>query len=307
MTPSLQNRYRGTLLGLACGDAVGTAVEFRTRGTFPRITDMIGGGPFSLAPGRWTDDTSMALCLAESLIRRNGFDAKDQMGRYLNWWQWGYLSATGECFDIGMTVKDALLRFQQNDNPFAGDTDPQTAGNGSLMRLAPVVLYYFPLLADVLHYSAESSRTTHAAPEAMECCQLFGQLLVNALNGETKLPLLEARNLVLNEPKVVAIAERSYIAKSREQIVGSGYSVASLEAALWCFHHTSTFADAVLEATNLGDDADTTAAIVGQIAGAHYGVDAIPAAWLEKLHMREEIVGMADALHTIAMAQTPHQ
>jgi ADP-ribosyl-[dinitrogen reductase] hydrolase len=302
---TLISRYRGALLGLACGDAVGTSVEFLTRGSFAPITDMIGGGPFSLAPGQWTDDTSMALCMAESLIRRNGFDAKDQMGRYLNWWQWGYLSATGECFDIGMTVKDALRRFQQNDNPFAGDTDTQTAGNGSLMRLAPVALFYFPVMADVIHYSAESSRTTHAAPEAMECCQLFAQLLANALNGETRSQLLHVRALTLQESKVLAIASGAYTTKTREQIFGSGYSVASLEAALWCFHHTTTFADAVLEATNLGDDADTTAAIVGQIAGAHYGVDAIPDTWLKKLYMREEIEGMADALCTTAMTRTP--
>jgi ADP-ribosyl-[dinitrogen reductase] hydrolase len=306
MMPPLSHlsRYRGALLGLACGDAIGTSVEFRTRNSFAPVVDMIGGGPFSLAPGQWTDDTSMALCLAESLIQRNGFDAKDQMARYLNWWQWGYLSSTGECFDIGMTVKDALRRFQQNANPFAGNIDPQTAGNGSLMRLAPVVLYYFPNVADVIRYCAESSRTTHAAPEAIECCQLFGQLLSNTLNAETKLQLLDAQGLKLNEPKVIAIAERNYLAKSRDQITGSGYSVASLEAALWCFHHTSTFADAVLTATNLGDDADTTAAIVGQLAGAYYGCDAIPSTWLEKLHMRAEIEGMADALHAAAMAKT---
>jgi ADP-ribosyl-[dinitrogen reductase] hydrolase len=101
----LSDRYRGSLLGLACGDAVGTTVEFMRRGSFAPVTDMVGGGPFQLLPGQWTDDTSMALCLAESLLRKNGFDAADQMGRYLNWWKWGYLSATGECFDIGTTVR----------------------------------------------------------------------------------------------------------------------------------------------------------------------------------------------------------
>lgn len=173
MQPSLTERYRGALLGLACGDAVGTTVEFQPRGSFRPLTDMVGGGPFNLKPGQWTDDTSMALCLAESLLSKNGFDAADQMGRYLNWWQSGYLSSTGECFDIGMTVSEALARYQQTGDPFAGSTDPYTAGNGSLMRLVPVVLYYFPDRDRIRAFSTNSSRTTHAAPEAVECCQLF--------------------------------------------------------------------------------------------------------------------------------------
>ena len=146
MPLTLSDRYRGSLLGLACGDALGTTVEFKPRGSFPDVTDMTGGGPFNLKPGQWTDDTSMALCLAESLLNKGGFNAADQMGRYLNWWQWGYLSATGDCFDIGMTVREALARFQASGDPFAGSTAPYSAGNGSLMRLAPVVLFY--LLSD---------------------------------------------------------------------------------------------------------------------------------------------------------------
>lgn len=112
MIPTLEERYRGCLLGLACGDAVGTTVEFMPRGSFVPVKDMRGGGPFGLAPGQWTDDTSMALCLAESLLTKGGFDAHDQMARYLNWWQWGYLSSTGECFDIGMTVGRRCRAFR---------------------------------------------------------------------------------------------------------------------------------------------------------------------------------------------------
>jgi ADP-ribosyl-[dinitrogen reductase] hydrolase len=297
MSLTVLDRYRGSLLGLACGDALGTAVEFRSRGSFTPITDMVGGGPFSLAPGQWTDDTSMALCLAESLLNRSGFDARDQMGRYLNWWQWGYLSSTGHCFDIGLTVRDALIGFQASDNPFAGSDDPQTAGNGSLMRLAPVALFYFPDLAQVLHYCAESSKTTHAAPEAIACCQVFGRMLARALSGATKAHVLDATDVPLTAPKVAAIAGGAYQHKARDEVTGSGYCVASLEAALWCFHHTTSYAEAVLMATNLGDDADTTAAIAGQIAGAYYGAGAIPPQWLARLHMREDIEAIADALY----------
>ncbi|WP_434596733.1 ADP-ribosylglycohydrolase family protein [Pseudomonas sp. R4-83] len=296
MLPSLADRYRGALLGLACGDAVGTTVEFKPRGSFQPLTDMVGGGPFHLEPGQWTDDTSMALCLAESLLTKNGFNAVDQMGRYLNWWQWGYLSSTGECFDIGTTVSQALAHYQQTADPFAGSTDPYSAGNGSLMRLAPVVLFYFPDLQQIHTFAADSSRTTHAAPEAIECCQLLAGLIAKALAGASKAELRRLSSASFSQPKVAAIARGDYFSLSEADIKGSGYSVQSLEAALWCFQRTNSFAAAILQAANLGDDADTTAAITGQLAGAYYGVQGIPAHWLATLHDGAEIAAIADRL-----------
>ena len=296
MKPDLSDRYAGSLLGLACGDAVGTSVEFCPRGTFSPLVDMVGGGPFNLVPGQWTDDTSMALCLAESLLTKNGFDAKDQMGRYLNWWQWGYMSSTGECFDIGNTVRQALLKYQQTNQPFAGSIEPETAGNGSLMRLAPVVLFYYPSHHEIAKFTVASSCTTHSAPEATECCQLLGELIAKALSGKSKTEILGASQATFSEEKVRSIAAGEYRFKTREQIAGTGYSVASLEAALWCFWRSESFESAILEAANLGDDADTTAAITGQLAGAFYGESGIPAQWLERLYMRAEIKEMAVAL-----------
>jgi ADP-ribosyl-[dinitrogen reductase] hydrolase len=154
--------------GLACGDALGTTVEFADRGTFEPVRDSVGGGPFNLQAGQWTDDTFMALCLAASLLHRNGFAAVDQMNRYVNWWQWGYLSSTGECFDIGSTTRRALGTYLVGSDPFSGSTDPRAAGNGSLMRLAPVPLFFHGDRALIFHYAAESSRTTHAAQEAVD-------------------------------------------------------------------------------------------------------------------------------------------
>jgi ADP-ribosyl-[dinitrogen reductase] hydrolase len=290
-------------LGLAVGDAVGTTAEFQPRGTFEPLTDMIGRGPFGLRPGQWTDDTSMALCLAESLLARGDFEPRDQMVRYLNWWKWGYLSSTGTCFDIGSTVLSALERFESSGEPYAGSLDPQTAGNGSLMRLAPVALFYAPNLGEVVQFSAQSSRTTHGAPEAVECCQLLGFVVAQCLAGAPKHEVLDGSGLALMEPKVLELAARRYLNKSRSEIRGSGYAVASLEAALWCFHTTSTFETAVLEAANLGDDADTTAAIVGQVAGAFYGLQGIPARWLKTLHMQEQIMQMAEGLYESALAR----
>jgi ADP-ribosyl-[dinitrogen reductase] hydrolase len=122
--------------------SLGTTLEFKPPGTFRPLTDMAGGGPFNLQPGQWTDDTSMALCLAESLVRTRGFDPKDQMDRYCRWWQEGHLSSTGRCFDIGLTVSAALSKYTETGDPFSGSVDRRTAGNGSLMRLVPVPLAY---------------------------------------------------------------------------------------------------------------------------------------------------------------------
>ena len=295
---ALLDRYRGCLLGLACGDAVGTTLEFRRRGSFEPITDMVGGGPFGLNAGEWTDDTSMALCLATSLVECRGFDAEDQMNRYVNWWHHGYLSATGRCFDIGITVSGALQRYLETRDPIAGSTNPRSAGNGSLMRLAPAVLFGHPDMERAMDLARRSSVTTHGATEAVECCALFAELLCHALDGHPKDAILANRLTKPTMPKVQAIAAREYLHKRESQVTGSGYCVESLEAALWCFAQTSSFEAAVLRAANLGDDADTTAAIVGQLAGAHYGKAGIPARWLVKLHQRTEIEALADALRT---------
>ena len=295
-TSTLHNRYLGAMLALACGDAVGTTVEFSPRGSFAPVMEMTGGGPFGLQPGQWTDDTSMALCLAESLILKGAFDPADQMVRYLNWWQWGYLSSTGTCFDIGGTVRSALASFQETGNPWSGSTAPDTAGNGSLMRLAPVVLFAYPDVEAALACAADSSRTTHAAPEAVESCQLFAALLSSALAGTPKEALMGSLAYRPVEPRLVELASGNFIAKTEQQIRGTGYCVESLEAALWCFFHTDSLEEAVLRAVNLGEDADTTGAIVGQLAGAYYGAQAIPARWLEVLAMRGDIEELAGKL-----------
>lgn len=289
-------RYQGCLLGLAAGDAVGTTVEFSAKDSFPPVTGMEGGGPFHLQAGQWTDDTSMALCLAESLATCNGFNAKDQMNRYLNWWKWGYLSSTGHCFDIGMTVANALQKFANDGEPFAGSSNPRTAGNGSLMRLAPVVLWFFPHEAQVLEYAEASSRTTHAAPEALASCRLFAQQLMNALQGKSKRETLTDIAQLPEQENLRHIAEGRYLQKTRAEIFGTGYCVQSLEAALWCFAKGNDFEETILLATNLGDDADTTAAIAGQLAGAFYGVNGIPQAWRDKLWQYEDIDTLARKL-----------
>lgn len=303
-TLDLRDRYRGALLGLACGDALGTTLEFKRPGRFEPLTDMVGGGTFHLRPGQWTDDTSMALCLAESLVQCRGFDPADQMRRYLRWWREGYLSSTGQCFDIGNTTAAALERFARTGDAYAGSRDPRAAGNGSLMRLAPVVLAHGGLAERAIARAAASSRTTHAALEAVDACRYFAGLLVGALAGLPKATLLgphfcPAPGLWEREPlapAIAAVAAGSFKDKMPPAIRGLGYVVPSLEAALWAFWHGQTFAEGALLAVNLGEDADTTGAIYGQLAGAWHGVAAIPEAWRARLALGERIQALADGL-----------
>lgn len=294
------DRFHGCLLGLAVGDAVGTTVEFRPRGSFPPVTDMVGGGPFGLEPGQWTDDTSMALCLATSLVECGGFDPLDQMQRYCRWEKEGYLSSTGRCFDIGNTVSQALRQFRQTGEPFSGSTHPRSAGNGCLMRLAPVPMFYSPDETKAVELAGESSRTTHGAQECLEASRLFGAMLVRALAGADREEILTNHDdLALETSTLQAIAAGQYQSLDIDQIRGSGYVVESLTAALWCFWNTTTYAEAILAAANLGDDADTTAAICGQLAGAYYGLSGIPQPWQDRVTDRDAILTLASRLYRV--------
>ena len=291
------DRHRGCLLGLACGDAVGTTVEFQQRGSFPPVTDMVGGGPFALPPGAWTDDTSMALCLGTSLVEAGRFDPVDQMQRYLRWYDEGYFSSTGRCFDIGNATRAALERFRRTGDPWSGSTDPRSAGNGCLMRLAPVPMYFHADPAEAIRWSAESSRTTHGAEECVDASRLLGAMLVAALAGADKEEVLFGHDpKSFTAEKVAAIAEGRYRDYSRDQVRGSGYVIACLEASAWCVLHSRSFEEAVLLAVNLGDDADTTGAVTGQLAGALYGESGIPATWRDRLVMGAKIRELAERL-----------
>ena len=303
-----QSRFRGCLLGLAVGDAIGTSVEFMPSGSFTPLTDMLGGGPFNLAPGEWTDDTSMALCLADSLIEKGGFDPVDQLERYVRWYRSGYLSSNGRCFDIGITTAASLHRFERTQEPYPGSTAPNTAGNGSLMRLAPVPMFYARQPQIAIEKSADSSRTTHANQKSVDACRYYCAVLLGALYGQPKetllSPIAQWQFLEQNSkamlshlaPGIAEVANGSFKRKQPPDIQGTGYVVHGMEAALWAFYHSTSFREGVLMAANLGDDADTTAAIYGQLAGAYYGERGIPEEWRSRLAMVDRIIGYADKL-----------
>ncbi|CAN5212198.1 ADP-ribosylglycohydrolase family protein [soil metagenome] len=296
-------RYRGSLLGLATGDALGAPLEGLPPRSFSPVEDITGGGSHGLPPGYWTDDTSMALCLAESLTER-GFDPADQLERYLRWFREGHLSSIGECFGIGNTTRGAILRFEETREPYCGPTGPETAGNGSIMRLAPVPLFFACRPKEAIERSAESSHTTHGATTAVDACRYFGALLAGAVNGASKEELLSERYCpnpgywkeMPLAPEVDEVAAGSFKRKEPPEIEGSGYVVRSLEAALWAFYESDSFEEGCLLAVNLGDDADTTAAVYGQLAGAFYGKEGIPEHWLAKVVHRTLIENYAGKL-----------
>jgi ADP-ribosyl-[dinitrogen reductase] hydrolase len=291
----MRDRQRGALIGLAVGDALGAAVEFMSPGSFPKVTSFRGGGPHGLAPGEWTDDSSMALALADS-IANVGWDINDQAQRYVAWWHKGEYSVNGRCFDIGITTRSALSRFlKTGDARTSGDPSERASGNGSIMRLAPVPIRYADLLPDNLEelvcYFIESSLPTHASPQCLSACAYFGLVLCGLIHGIDRNevlasnwePLLKLKRLHILHHEVEEVAAGSFRCKKPPEIVGSGYVVRSLEAALWAFHDAKDFREAVLRAVDLGDDADTTGAVCGQLAGAYWGESGIPQEWRDGL------------------------
>lgn len=287
-----RDRALGALLGLAVGDALGTTLEFSPRDSQPHHSEMIGQGPFDLAPGVWTDDTAMALALADNLLANGDLDQADLMRRFVAWWRKGEYSPTGHCFDIGNTTRQALLRFERTGDPRSGDTDPLSAGNGCLMRLSPVAIYCRHDMDLARARARQQSETTHAAAECLAASADFCGLLVHALNGASKERVLE---LAL-EATLPLIADGGWQIMERHQVRASGYVMDSLEAALWAVHNASSFEDALLRAVNLGDDADTVGAITGQLAGAIWGLSAIPERWLKSLAWKGQILKTAHAL-----------
>ncbi|RQM36922.1 ADP-ribosylarginine hydrolase Tri1 [Erwinia psidii] len=291
---TLRDRAKGALVGLAVGDAVGTTLEFLPRDQHV-VTDMVGGGPFALRPGDWTDDTTMALCLAETYLYKDCLDLTDFRNRMVNWYRHGVNSVTGVCFDIGGATRFALEQFLSQGAEWFGNTDPGTAGNAAIIRLAPAVIFRRHSLLHTLHDAQQQGRATHGAVESLDASRLLGLILHQLLNGADKQRALSPHLCPFNA-RTALINAGEYQHKSREQIRSSGYVIDMLEAAMWAVWHTDNFRDAVLLAANLADDADSVAATAGQIAGALYGYSGIPLAWRNRLAEGSRIVTLAEEL-----------
>lgn len=280
----MRDRERGCLIGLAVGDALGAPVEFKSPGEFAPVSEFRSGGPFGLMAGEWTDDTSMALALADSI--GNGWNLNDQADKYLDWWQKGKYSVKGYCFDIGGTTRYSLARYDEIRDAYnCADKAAENSGNGSIMRLAPVPIKFHNLGRDeVAKKARESSLVTHASDQCLSAAEVLAVTCAAMINGATKEEALNLQFTGLN-PLVQQwiVDQKRYLKLNPPDIKGAGWVVHSLEAAFWAFANSNSFEEAVLKAVNLGDDADSTGAVCGQLAGACYGESGIPQRWRDEL------------------------
>ncbi|CAF1417095.1 unnamed protein product, partial [Rotaria sordida] len=319
--PNILDRIQGSMIGLTIGDALGASVEFRPYQYLKDhpVTDLCEGGTWGLEKGQFTDDASMALCLANSLIACHDFVPYDQLVRYKWWYRLGYMSSNGNCFDIGEATSRSLKEFERRQNALAKEknipneqidylsgsellksfnvycSEDGVAGNGALCRLAPVPLFFHKYPSIAVEYSGQSGQITHGDQKVYDACRYYGALIVAALQGYTRVQLLDNDFYFKHRewfgqkklhPDIKSIAEGSYKRQGgySDGIRGKGYIVNALEAALWVFWSDGdSFEKGALAAVNLGDDTDTTAAIYGQLSGAYYGYSKLPNHWLEHI------------------------
>lgn len=284
----LRERFIGALVGLAVGDAVAAATQFKRPGRFAPVGDLLGGGPFDLPRGGWSDDTAMALCLAESLLERGGFDARDQVGRYRRWQQEGYLSATGQCVGITAGTARALAAAQWRRQMFAGSHDPAVLDPEPLSRVTPVVMYFFAEREAAEEQAAQAARATCQVPAVLDACRTLARALHAALAGRPR----EA---------IVAALAAAAPASGFPSAEAGATAPQALGAVLDTFERSGNFRDAVLAAANLGGDSDVITSVTGALAGAHYTASGIPTLWRNSLMKQQLIEGFADRLfaHTL--------
>jgi ADP-ribosyl-[dinitrogen reductase] hydrolase len=291
---SLRERFLGALLGLATGDAVAAATQYRRPGTFTPVGDLIGGGPFALPRGGWSDDTAMALCLADSLLAVDGFDARDQVERYTRWQREGYLSATGQCLGITASTARALAVAQWRRQLFSGSHAPEQLDPEPLSRVAPVVMFFFAMEEEAVQLACDAARTTCQAPAVLAACRDLARAVFLALAGQPKARILAAISAAA-EQRAAPLSSATAARETEAPRVNATVTEA-LAIALEAFATTDNFREAVLHAANHGGNSDVASAACGQVAGAFYGAAAIPAAWRQCLLQRELIETYADRL-----------
>lgn len=293
------DRSRGAFLGLATGDALGAPVEFARRGEFPLVTDMKPGGYFNLPKGAWTDDTAMALCLADSLLEDPSLNIKDLMDRFLRWIDLAENTSTGKAIGLGQNTIFILGHYRRSGALEAPYIKGKSDGNGSIMRLAPIACAYWREIDLARALAIKQSLATHASALASSACDFLTLVLCELIKGSSFEEALNFGSKYKFEPEVLAIAQGIWVQKSVQEVKSGGFVIDTLEAACWCIWHSDSFEGALIKAVNLGHDADTVAAVTGQIAGALYGADAIPKRWLDDLVQKDKILNKVDALMKI--------
>lgn len=310
---NLKERVFATLYGGIIGDLMGVPVEFKQRGTF-HVQDVTGYGTYNQPPGTWSDDTSLTLCLVENIIEKG--DTKTLMNKFVRYMEQGYLTPFGEMFDIGITTAEAVTNYKNGVLPeHCGKTGEFDNGNGTLMRIAPIVFVVMNELdfdkrkAWVQQYT----EITHAHPRSIVGSIIYIELLLSLYRNNTlEAALKEVYSLLQSHLQddlraelnaYARIFEENFLKIAERDISSSGYIVHSLEAAIWCVGNSTTFKEAILRAVNLGEDTDTVAAITGAIAGMYKNMDEIPHEWLDKMIKKEEIDHLIMTFYEFCAAQ----
>ena len=271
----LLRRFRGMFWGLVVGDCLGSPIQFSDKDQHPHITEMVACPIFNTPPGYWTDDSSMAFCVADSTVRCGKYDLQDIADTFVRWYREGFWSSLPHAFDVGHATQEAIYAIE-NGSLSNGFEDSQ--GNGSIMRLAPsYILNYDNPVHTIMH---EVSDLTHNSEKVREVVDLMAAVLDEHMRG--------CRTSVKS------------IYGTREDVDNSGWAVSTLQAALWAFQTTETFEDGMIAAVNLGGDSDSIGAVYGQIAGAYYGFEAIPERWLSAIKDREKVSELIESFLKVA-------
>ncbi|MEE3806023.1 ADP-ribosylglycohydrolase family protein [Lysinibacillus fusiformis] len=309
---NLKERVFATLYGGIIGDLMGVPVEFKQRGTF-HVQDVTGYGTYNQPPGTWSDDTSLTLCLVENIIEKG--DTKTLMNKFVRYMEQGYLTPFGEMFDIGITTAEAVTNYKNGVLPeHCGKTGEFDNGNGTLMRIAPIV---FVVMNELdfdkrKEWVQQYTEITHAHPRSIVGSIIYIELLLSLYRNNTlEAALKEVYSLLQSHLQddlraelnaYARIFQENFLKIPEREISSSGYIVHSLEAAIWCVGNSTTFKEAILRAVNLGEDTDTVAAITGAIAGMYKNMDEIPHEWLDKMIKKKEIDHLIMAFYEFCAA-----
>ena len=311
----MNNLNKDILLGTAIGDALGLPVQFLDREVIAKnpVTTMVGYGQFDVPAGTWSDDSSLSLCLAESLC--NGYDLKDIANNFIKWMFEGYWTPFNKAFDIGKTTYFAIVNLRSGTSPhLAGMDRERDNGNGSLMRILPLVPYILNMKEeDRFRIIEEVSSLTHRHPRSILACISLCEFAIQYMNLQSVEEAYQAMQQIILQllkkemfieedipfKRLVGLSYEEFKAIELKDIRSTGYVIDTLEASLWCIFNTTNYKDAVLKAVNLGDDTDTVGAITGGLAGIIYGYDTIPSEWLEVLAKKDNIIELADKLDSI--------
>jgi ADP-ribosyl-[dinitrogen reductase] hydrolase len=310
MTRSVLSKSVGCLVGLAVGDALGGTNEFKTSNLHqfdPNNLQYVGGGIFDLDPGEWTDDTSMALAIADSIVEKGSFNPADIQQKFWDWKTKGEYCTRLEIFDIGHTTLQAIDYYHDTGMVYAGCTSEFSSGNGGIMRLAPIAIrYQYDTPFNLRKFARLSSSLTHASFECLACAELLANCIFRALQPESTKEYVLSPTKPLEEFDAQTFPYVGYLYNGKLDSFNTpsnGYVTTTLGFALYCFANTNSFAECVAMAASAGGDSDTNAAVAGQIAGAFYGLDEIPKQLVDKLYWKYHIIAFGEALHNLAFNQ----